>query len=72
MSTQLYLLGGLVETRVLSDRDLRQLRDVKTMRREARAARRGAHAQPLSTRPHDRAQQGSGPGPRTGAVTLSA
>ncbi len=44
MSTQLYLLGGLVETRVLSDRDLRQLRDVKTMRREARAARRGAHA----------------------------
>ena len=44
MSTQLYLLGGLVETRVLSERDLRQLRDVKTMRREARAARRGAHA----------------------------
>ena len=45
MSTQLYLWGGLVETRVLSDRDLRQLREVKTMRREARAARRGAHAQ---------------------------
>ena len=44
MSTQLYLMGGLVETRVLSERDLRQLQDVKTMRREARAARRGAHA----------------------------
>ena len=44
MSTQLYLLGGLVEARVRPDRDLRQLRDVKTMRREARAARRGAHA----------------------------
>jgi hypothetical protein len=44
MSTQLYLLGGLVEARVRPDRDLRQLRDVKTMRREARAARRGARA----------------------------
>ena len=44
MSTQLYLLGGLVGSRVRSDRDLRQLRDVKEMRREARAARRGAHA----------------------------
>ena len=44
MSTQLYLLGGLVEARVRPDRDLRQLRDVKMMRREARAARRGAHA----------------------------
>ena len=44
MSTQLYLMGGLVEARVRPDRDLRQLRDVKAMRREARAARRGEHA----------------------------
>lgn len=40
MSTQMYLMGGLVESRVLSDRDLRQLRDVKAMRREERRARR--------------------------------
>ena len=44
MSTQLYLMGGLVEGRVPSDRDLRQLRDVKTMRREARAAPPRRHA----------------------------
>ena len=40
MSTQLYLMGGLVEGRVRSDRDLRQLRDVKAFRREARRERR--------------------------------
>ena len=44
MNTQLYLMGGLVEARVLSDRDLRQLRVVKSMRREARANRRSEHA----------------------------
>ena len=44
MNTQLYLMGGLVEGRVPSDRDVRQLREVKSMRREARATRRGAHA----------------------------
>jgi hypothetical protein len=44
MNTQMYLMGGLVEARVRSDRDLRQLRVVKAMRREARASRRGAHA----------------------------
>ena len=43
MNTQLYLMGGLVEARVLSDRDLRQLRVVKSMRREARESRRAAH-----------------------------
>ena len=40
MSTQMYLMGGLVESRVLSDRDLRQLRDVKAIRREQRRERR--------------------------------
>ena len=44
MNTQLYLMGGLVEARVLSDRDLRQLRVVKSLRREARAHRRAEHA----------------------------
>ncbi len=42
MNTQLYLMGGLVEARVRSDRDLRQLRVVKTLRRQARASRRSA------------------------------
>jgi hypothetical protein len=42
MNTQLYLMGGLVEARVLSDRDLRQIRDARMMRRDARAARRAA------------------------------
>jgi hypothetical protein len=40
MSTQMYLMGGLVEARVPSDRDLRHLRAVKDDRRKARAARR--------------------------------
>ncbi|HEY3531196.1 MAG TPA: hypothetical protein VGK78_18785 [Nocardioides sp.] len=40
MSTQMYLMGGLVESRVPSDRDLTHLRAVRTIRREARAARR--------------------------------
>ena len=40
MSTQMYLMGGLVESRVPSDRDLMHLRAVRTIRREARAARR--------------------------------
>jgi hypothetical protein len=40
MSTQMYLMGGLVEGRVLSDRDLSHLRVVHNLRREARAARR--------------------------------
>jgi hypothetical protein len=43
MSTQLYLMGGLVEARVLSDRDLRHLRVVKDDRRKARDARRALH-----------------------------
>ncbi len=42
MNTQLYLMGGLVEARVRSDRDLDQLRTAQTMRRDARAARRSA------------------------------
>jgi hypothetical protein len=33
-------MGGLVEGRVLSDRELRQVRDAKAMRREARRRRR--------------------------------
>lgn len=40
MSTQMYLMGGLVEARVPSDRDLRHLRAVKDDRRKARDARR--------------------------------
>jgi hypothetical protein len=43
MSTQLYLMGGLVEARVPSDRDLQQLRVVKEDRRRARQARRARH-----------------------------
>jgi hypothetical protein len=40
MNTQMYLMGGLVESRVLSDRDLRHLRTANDDRRAARAARR--------------------------------
>jgi hypothetical protein len=40
MNTQLYLLGGLVEGRRRSDRDLRHLRTARAMRRAARAERR--------------------------------
>ena len=40
MNTQMYLMGGPVEGRVLSDRDRDHLRAVRTIRREARAARR--------------------------------
>jgi hypothetical protein len=40
MNTQLYLMGGVLEGRTRSDRDLRHLRVVRTMRREARARRR--------------------------------
>ncbi len=43
MSTQMYLMGGLVEGRVPSDRDMRQLRVVKDDRRKAREARRAQH-----------------------------
>jgi hypothetical protein len=43
MNTQLYLMGGLLEGRVQSDRDLRHLRTARSMRRDARAARRLAH-----------------------------
>jgi hypothetical protein len=43
MSTQMYLMGGVVEARVRSDRDLRQLRAVKDERRKARDARRAQH-----------------------------
>ncbi|WP_191907959.1 hypothetical protein [Nocardioides cynanchi] len=42
MNTQLYLMGGLVEGRVRSDRDLDQARTAQNMRRAARAARRSA------------------------------
>jgi hypothetical protein len=45
MTTQLYLMGGLVEGRVPSDRDLSQLRDARSARREARATRRTRRAQ---------------------------
>jgi len=40
MNTQMYLMGGLVESRVRSDRDLRHLRAANSDRRAARAARR--------------------------------
>jgi hypothetical protein len=40
MNTQMYLMGGLVEGRVPSDRDLSHLRAVRIIRREERAARR--------------------------------
>jgi hypothetical protein len=40
MSTQMYLMGGLVEARVPSDRELSHLRAVRQLRREERAARR--------------------------------
>jgi hypothetical protein len=40
MSTQLYLMGGLADGRVPTDRDLTHLRAVRTIRSEARAARR--------------------------------
>jgi hypothetical protein len=40
MTTQMYLMGGLVEGRVRTDRDLAHLRAVRTIRREERAARR--------------------------------
>jgi hypothetical protein len=40
MNTQLYLLGGLLEGRRRSDRDLRHLRTARMMRRAARVERR--------------------------------
>jgi hypothetical protein len=40
MNPQLYLMGGLLEGRTLSDRDLRHLRTARLMRRAARAERR--------------------------------
>jgi hypothetical protein len=40
MSTQLYLMGGLVDSRIPSDRDLSHQRAARIARREARAARR--------------------------------
>jgi hypothetical protein len=40
MSTQLYLMGGLADGRVPTDRELTHLRAVRTIRREARDARR--------------------------------
>jgi hypothetical protein len=40
MSTQLYLMGGLLEGRVRSDRDLSHLRAARLARRELRAERR--------------------------------
>ena len=43
MNTQLYLMGGLVEGRIRSDRELAQQRTALAMRRDARAARRSAH-----------------------------
>lgn len=43
MNTQLYLMGGLVEGRIQSDRDLEQSRTARAIRREARAARRLQH-----------------------------
>jgi hypothetical protein len=43
MSTQLYLMGGLVEGRVRSDREHSQLRAAKLARRELRAERRHKH-----------------------------
>jgi hypothetical protein len=43
MNTQLYLLGGLVEGRIRSDRDLHQLRTARMQRRSARVQSRLAH-----------------------------
>jgi hypothetical protein len=40
MNTQMYLMGGLLEGRVLSDRDREHLRTVRSIRREARVERR--------------------------------
>jgi hypothetical protein len=40
MNTLLYLMGGLLEGRTRSDRDLRHLRAARAMRRDARAQRR--------------------------------
>jgi hypothetical protein len=40
MSTQMYLMGGLAEGRVPTDRELTHLRAVADLRRETRAARR--------------------------------
>jgi hypothetical protein len=40
MSTQMYLMGGLVEGRVPTDRELSHLRAVREIRREARGRRR--------------------------------
>ena len=40
MSTQMYLMGGLVESRVPSARDARHLRAANSDRKAARAARR--------------------------------
>ena len=39
MSTQVYLMGGLVEGRVPTDRELSHLQAVRMLRREARAQR---------------------------------
>jgi hypothetical protein len=39
MYTQMYLLGGLVEGRVPSDRDLRQQREARANRRQHRVGR---------------------------------
>ncbi len=44
MTTQMYLMGGLVEGRHLPDRDLQQLREAKAGRRRAREERRGRRA----------------------------
>jgi hypothetical protein len=44
MSTQMYLMGGLVEGRVPSGRDQRHLRAAKDARKEARAERRAHRA----------------------------
>jgi hypothetical protein len=44
MSTQMYLMGGLVEGRVPSSRDQRHLRAAKDARKEARAERRAHRA----------------------------
>jgi hypothetical protein len=43
MITQLYLMGGLVEGRILSDRDRDQTRTARAVRRNSRTARRLAH-----------------------------
>jgi hypothetical protein len=44
MTTQMYLMGGLVEGRVPSSRDLRHLRAAKDARRQERAERRARRA----------------------------